>query len=265
MSIDAPSVSYSWHSQYRWCPRQFRYQRIEKLPPDRPDTVYSVFGKSIHALLSRMYKEQLFSLNFLLSNWPTDFDAELVKSGFRFKTEKRKLTWVRKGEEILTKFYNYAENYHLLVPAIETEWRFRLRITTESGRTFYLVGVIDLIIRVDGKIWIIDFKTGTFHEKGAKDQLTLYSLAFRLLRGESEDYVALFYLRDGELLESTRTATDHKEILNQIEEDFANIDQKKFEPTYEKCHLCLYRGRCASEDLEKGFGVEPAWFGYTGD
>lgn len=260
---DIPKVSYSAKNQYDNCPRQYRYDRVEKVRPDFPTHISAIVGRAIHETASLMYKAENFTLAFLMETWPVQFNRHLEKAGYRFKSEKTRTKYLNTGAEILTKFYNSAKERGLLIRPVKTEWRGEVIVTAKSGRQYRVAFVIDLIIQTPEGLVILDFKSGSHRltqiELDKDDQLTIYSMGMRIVLKLLEAKVGLFYIRYGTIMWSTRTEQDFERVIESVDEDWQKIQAKEFGPTYKNCHLCPFSRRCGAEDIQARSGVDMGW------
>ncbi len=101
---------------------------------------------------------------------------------------------------------------------IVNEWAFAVKIEGVE-----LIGEIDKIVRKDGKLQLIDFKTNQIAASGKelidyyRPQLYLYKLAYEELMGERIDSVALYVLRDkSEPLHLIEAPADYENELRKV-------------------------------------------------
>ena len=255
-----PKLSYSAKSTYEWCGRQYKYLYVDKFLPDKPVYPATVIGTGIHALISRMYQEKIFSLSFLHYHWYSHLQDAIKEHKFD-ASPKQQEAMFKLGKKIIGSFYYMAKKEGFLIPPLKTEWRFKLRLDT-----FALSGIVDLIIVVNGVVYIIDFKTGlkdlSQEEVDANEQLTFYALAVYTLLGIDNFRVGFFYPRTGKIKYSSRTPADYEALIASAREMLKKIEQKQFAPTYVKCNWCRYSSRCAAEDMVVKTGLSKDWF-YT--
>lgn len=262
---ELPKISYSKKSLYEWCPRQYEFQYISRVRPDRPKRLSPIVGQAIHACINKMYLNLRFDRAYLQTIWPAHFYGYTKREGFTFLNKAQEERWLKAGESILDKFYWLAAENGMLISPIKTEWRFELPVKNDKGEILFLLkGVIDLVIKVGDEIWIIDFKTGfykvTEKELSEDAQLTFYSMAVRQLLGLIETKVGFFYPRHNLISPSTRTEIDYAKAIEEAMRVLKGIEEKKFEPTYVKCHLCDYQERCLATDRANRTGLDPRWF-----
>lgn len=263
-TTESVRVSYSAKAKYDWCPRLYRYEKVMKYTPDELPNLYMITGSAVHKSIEQMYTDDVFTLDHLLALWPSRFEKCVSEAGITFKSKTARLRWYNLGASLLEKFHEAAVVHGLLIKPIASEWSFSVEVVAKSGNRFRIIGFVDLIISINGHIFIIDFKTGTHQvtkeELRTNDQLTLYSMAYRRQFNQAEKNVGLFYIRSGEIRWSERTESDYEKVIESIDETWQKIERKEFEPSYKLCHICQFQKRCAAEDLEKKSGVPKGWF-----
>lgn len=257
-------VSYSWKYLYEWCPRQFKYIKVDRFKSDKPKLAATVVGSALHRAIELMYLNEKFTVDYLFRVWPSVLEETCRKERFEFTQKLKQEHWLNVGYKILKQFYAVAQAKGLLIKAVATEWKFVLQVTSKSGRKYTIRGKVDLIIQVGDEVYVIDFKSGKYQntqeDVDKNDQFTIYSLAFRRILGKTETKLGLFALRHEEILWTTRTEADYERVIEEIDQDQQKIEQKQFEPTYEKCFLCQYQARCKADDLVIKTGVPFEWF-----
>jgi hypothetical protein len=212
-----------------------------------------------------MYRDENFSLDYLLGLWSECFYYHIKEDGFKFPNKQTETRWLNIGEEIIRKFHAMAQERGMLVKPLKTEWRGNLIVTAKSGRQYKINFVIDLLIQVGDEIWLPDFKSGSFRlsqpEIDESDQLTIYSMGIRRVLGITEDKLGFFYLRYGTVVWTSRPRTeeDFEKLIESIDATWTKIEAKQFEPTYDRCHLCPFSRRCSAEDLAKKSGLHFDW------
>lgn len=259
-----PKVSYSWKNLYEWCPRQYRYAKVDRVTPDRPKAASAIVGNAVHRVVELMYSKKSFSLDYVRGAWPYVFENMFEREKFTFSSPLYRKRQYDKGLEILEKAYLMAEARGMLIEPVAVEWKFAIEVKTKLGRRFSIRGKIDLILRMGNDIWVIDLKTGTWkpsaQELADHSQLTIYHLAVTKLLNLKVTKLMFWYPIYNQLMPTERTERDHEKVINEIEQDQFAIERGEFEPTYDKCHLCAYWKRCKAEDAVKATGVQPEWF-----
>jgi DNA helicase-2/ATP-dependent DNA helicase PcrA len=174
----------------------------------------------------------------------TAFKAAWVSEGFLSREhEERRL---RAGEEALRRFFRQEAEHPFVPTGVEEEFAFYLGATKVSGR-------YDLVLDDDGRISIVDFKTGDVDDapraaKRAQEslQLDVYALAQLKTKGRLPDWVELRFLESGltagkrpSLEAATRTETRIREVADKIR-------QREFPatPSFMACGGCPFRDIC---------------------
>jgi len=256
----ATSVSYSWMALYNWCPRAFRYEKVDKVIPDWPQSIAAIHGRALHRVINAMYISRDFDLAYLRKIWPSIYSDQLQRDQFFFKDNKKETEWLNKGYKVLEQFHRLAQREELLVPPLKTEWKFRLDLGDIS-----IVGGVDLIIKNSNRIRLLDSKMGLIQleesELSEYDQLVIYSLATRRLLKVEEDIAGLIYPQHDKIVYAPRKyiEEDYEKLLGRIHNIINKVDSKKFDPTYKSCYMCRYNRRCKAEDLATKTGVDFRW------
>ena len=258
--VKLPKISYSGKAAYDWCPRQWKYIYLDKVSPDKPVYPTTVTGTAVHSLVSQMYRDQIFTLPFLLINWQKHLEAAIKEHKYP-ATAMQIMAMQKMGIEIIQNFYRMAEREGILIAPVKTEWRFKLSLDD-----FAISGVVDLIVIVRGQVYIIDFKTGlndlTQQEVDENEQLTFYALAALKLLGIDNAKVGFFYPRLGAIKYSKRDTANYTKLIEDARVVLGKIAARQFTPTYVKCNWCRFANRCAAEDMAAKTKLDMAWF-YT--
>jgi len=234
-------LSFSQIETFDTCPLQYRYKFIQRIPVS-PQAAAS-FGDSIHKTLKDFYeaiklekkvsKEKLFSL--LESNWSSQ--------GYASRAHEEKMK--KLGREMLSGFYDQTDQK--LVPR-DLEKAFTLKI----GPQLKIGGKMDRVDEKEGKLEIIDYKTGrVFTEKEIDDslQMTVYALAATdkgLYAKKPEEVVLTFYFLETMEKKSTQRSAEQ---LKQAKEDLLRkareISESEFKPRPGNwCDFCDFRLIC---------------------
>lgn len=264
-SVWVPRLSYSAKFQYDWCPRQYKYARVDRRVPERPKNASTITGTAIHRVVELMYKRKRFELSYIERIWPSVFARTFRREKFVFKRPEHRDKWFGRGRVTLAKIFDMASKRDMLVEPIAAEKKFRLQVESYTGRRFLLTGKIDLILRVRDEVWVIDLKTGTYKmpesELHSHDQLTIYSLAVRTVLGITESKLGFWYPTHDKILWTTRDEENFYKLIESVEKNQKEIEGGQFDPTYKRCHLCQYTRQCAADDDSQKTGLHVAWFG----
>jgi len=262
VKIQVPNYfSYTQLAAFSNCPYQYRFAHVLKIPR-RGKAVFS-FGKTMHLTLQKLFmlinekkgigqadlfnhldnrrqttddrnanKNKLVSINEIMElykqSWIDDW----------YEDKKQKEDYRKKGKEILREFY---EKYNNDWPnAIMLEKGFNIKLPND-GELYTIRGMIDRIDKADGKLKIIDYKTGTAKDKlsfNEKEQLLIYQLAVQDLFKQEIKSLAFYYLNNNSEVEFLGTDEELEKVK---EKAIATIKEiKKGEFPAQPSKLCKY-------------------------
>jgi len=232
-------LSYSQINMYRRCSMAyyFRYILGKKIPP--PWTF--ALGKSCHQGLQYNFEQKIQTKKDL------PLPKVLEAYDFAFEVQRQQeVDWQGQkpgkvkdaGVKLIT--LHYRERCPLIQPiAVED----KVEIPFENVN-YHFLAYLDL---VDNKKVIVDFKTASRSPNGKEaivsDQLTAYSLAYRVKYGEPEAGVRLEYLIHTkepkvQLLEAQRTSEEIDHFLEIVARVAEGIEKEVFVPTSESNWIC---------------------------
>lgn len=188
-------ISFSTLNSLKTCPRQYKFNYIDKLKVDK-DNVYTYLGSISHHLIELLYKDEI-NINKAIELWLgmikdnnyyfldyTKYENLSSYNELKNKNRKYKLSYNR---NMLRYFRNFKkENYKYFFQ----EKRVILRLNNYFNKIplidYCFNGIIDFIgINDDGSVDIIDYKTSTIYTKEKYDihsyQLILYALCIENL------------------------------------------------------------------------------------
>lgn len=165
-----PHLSFSRVNRYLTCPEQYRFYYVEKLRPKVP-SANLVFGNVVHQVLAGFFLRGEDPVKCFGEMWLLIKQVPLAY-GERDSWERLSST----GEAILRKFLGDEVPKLGPIRAVEKPFTFSV-----SGIELPMVGIIDLVAELSGRLTIIDFKTAAASygadDAALSDQLTVYSLA----------------------------------------------------------------------------------------
>ena len=187
------TISYSQINMYKNCPLQWKLTYIDGIKDFKP-SMFLVFGTAMHEVLQtyldKMYKESIvkaneLDLHKLLSDTINQEYKKTVdeQGGKHFSFLKEINYFYNDGVEIIDEFkkrrsiYFSKKNTELL--GIEIP----ILCPVETSDKIMVMGFVDLVIKEDDRIKIIDIKTSMFGWKDEKkknegDQLRIYKKYF---------------------------------------------------------------------------------------
>ncbi len=241
--------SFSQLQAYEKCPWQYRFQFVLKIPTFGKG-VFS-FGKTMHSTLQKFYQKMIEQSTTKLTVPPKEDLLELYRASWEdswFNSADQKQDYKKTGLEILNNFYDLGEKNGWNVPiSLEAGFRFKL-----AGNT--IKGQIDRIDRlVDGKIAIIDYKTGQPKEKikaEDKRQLLIYQIASESVLelrdlGEVEE-LTYYFLNNNTTQSFKGTDIEIEKEKEKITATITEIKKGNFEanPSRENCQFCDFKDIC---------------------
>jgi CRISPR/Cas system-associated exonuclease Cas4 (RecB family) len=247
---------------YMQCPRKYYYRYVRRLE-QRPG-VHLVLGGAVHSAIEAFHKFQPVDLceetffgslhpglmRHFIHEWKNN-SATIERIGLRSWEES---FYFRQGMVMLDNFYRhhmrmvrdvqyrsgltFSEAFNTLRPKSE------MKIYSER---LGVVGVIDAVQDVDGKISIIDYKTSKKSEldEECMIQLSILALLYDERFGRSPDRVGIHFLRHG--LRMLPVIPDVVEFGEKVCSRFRWVTDSDDISEYpqKKSGLCKYRtGQC---------------------
>ena len=235
--------SFSALEVYKTCPLQYKYQYVLKVPTT-PTSAES-FGISLHQTLQRFYQryqsDKTIDFNTMLQIYQQSFIPVGYSSPSHFKRMKKE------GEKILKDFFKRFHPPEGKILALEKIFKIKLE------KEVTILGKIDrLDEREDGKVEIIDYKTGRMpEEKELKKslQLSIYALAATdkgtFNKKLSEIILTFYFLSEGKKISFQKEKEDIEKVKDVIKNLVDEIRQEKFEPNVGLwCDFCPFRIIC---------------------
>lgn len=237
-------LSYSQIETFRLCPLHYKLRYILNIPT--PPSASLSFGTSIHGALHDFYalhaagekatKELLLSL--LATRWR--------KEGYESKQYEEKMR--KRGEQYLTDYFDKEFDKKTTIGALEQPFTVTLGTLKVGGK----IDRVDVL--PDGKIEIIDYKTGRMPSKREIDvnlQLSIYALAGSTVpvtpfAKKPEDITLSLYFFDSQTKISTTRTPDQLEKERQVILDIARqIETSDFRCSGNQlCRDCEYKLFC---------------------
>ena len=252
--------SFSQLAAFEKCPLQYKFNFILKVPV-RGKSVFS-FGHTMHNTLYDFFKfvnepeqKDLFSSSSLRGAAATKQSSKLLDELLEFyeknwvdewyESKKQKEEYKENGKKIIKEFYKkYLENPPKILQTkdgLALELAFNLKI---GGNT--IIGKIDRIDDLgNGKVQIIDYKTGTSKDKPEKEQLFIYQMAAQEILNLKPELLSYYYLDDGKILSFLGTEKELEQQKEKVLEQIEKIKNSEFEPTPGwQCQYCDFKDIC---------------------
>lgn len=203
---ERPTYSVTSLVLYEACPLQYYYGFVLGFPP--PRTLGMIRGSNIHKLISNHYRQR-----------------DLLPGTL---------------EPDLQQLFDDFKNSRFNVGPVASEKPFTLALGNGDVR-----GRIDLVLpREDGKLEVVDFKSGQPRDRGSLTrhlQLPLYTLAVSSLYARVADDLAYtyYFLRDRTEVSFSPSVETMTQVTGRVNEVIANIQAGRFDPTPGcECYAC---------------------------
>ena len=144
-------------NSYLKCPVSFFYQSIVRVPSSKNDSM--TFGSAIHFAIDKLYlkregiKSESDATRILVDEFSKEMNAN--RESFTLANFDRRLYY---GKDILTRYYQNYSNQILNEHHVETE-RFLNNCEIDGVP---IRGQIDKLVINEGKVHVVDFKTGQY-------------------------------------------------------------------------------------------------------
>ena len=253
----SPHISYSQIETFISCGLQYKFSRIDHLPPEfTPDNL--VFGSTIHKLLAQFYEAKMIGDMMALSDIHELFkklwtEAARGRDDIRYADGKDFETLLTQGIDLLTAWYsNQDNNNNYRVLAIEEAFTFNL-----VDIPVPVIGAVDLVEEDEaGTIIITDHKTAA-RSYSANDidrnmQMTIYQMAAKS-NGFADREILLRFdcliktkKPKFESYYTIRTENDEKRMIKKIQQVWNGISKGVFVPNSSSYRHknCQYRQYC---------------------
>ncbi len=256
------TLSYTQLAAFEKCPYQYKLEHIMRVP--KRGRASTTFGRSIHSTVEEFVdlcarkseQKDLFGSTKDRGQFP-DIE-ELYKLYDKhwqdewFESKKQKEDYYQKGREILKNFYENLKTNPPKLYQIDGRGALESSFTIKIGdKAVY--GKIDRIDdRGQGKIAIIDYKTGTPKDKlddQTKAQLLIYQIAAKQVHKAEPVELIYYYLEDGSTLSFLGSDEDIENLIQEFEDFSQALEQSNFSATPGRhCDWCDYRDICEFRD-----------------
>ena len=234
-------LSFSQIDTFDTCPLQYRYKFIQRIPI--PPSAAQSFGDSIHKTLRDFYQEIRDGKKLTKKDLIKMLDINWSPLGYASRAHEEKMKKV--GERMLSDFF---DKFDAKTIPHDLEQPFIIKISPQLK----IGGKIDRVDEKDGKLEIVDYKTGKVLDQKDVDkslQMTVYALAATdkgLYGKKPEDVLLTFYfLNTMEARSTKRTVEQLKQTRQELLEKAKEIEKSSFQPSPGVwCDFCGFKLIC---------------------
>lgn len=248
-------LSYSRMSAYKECPYYYKQQYIDKVRLDIKGNYHTALGNGIHKVLEEMYDTGSYSLKFMETWWDkVCYSGYIEKNGqevhpiledpeyeFPKGDEEKKMLYYH-GRKLLREYFHKNKHEFGVNEIVQTELNFKVPVG--KGKVV-LNGYIDRIDRrPDGKLVVVDYKTGKERDQADVDedlQLSLYAFAIRKTFQENEGELYLHFIKSGNKVRTIRAKEHFDKLLETVKFVKSGIENEEFEAKKgNQCRYCYF-------------------------
>jgi DNA helicase II / ATP-dependent DNA helicase PcrA len=237
-------LSYSQIQTFEICPLHYKLKYILKIPT--PPSPAQSFGISCHNVLRDFYQMAIRGENVKISMADDLIKKRWINEGYSSKSHEKEA--LVRAKRIIESYLK--NNFDPKKVPFATEYSFNFFINDLK-----IIGIMDRVDGIGGKIEILDYKTGTNiptqKEVDSNLQLTIYAMAVsevkeKFLGKAAEDMIlSLYYLEKETKLTTTRTKEQLEEAKKEILEIADKISKSDFKCSGSAlCQKCEYKMLC---------------------
>ena len=255
-----PHLSVSSIQKYIDCGMQYKFSRIDRLPPEFiSDNL--VFGTAMHKALAEFNQERLSGTRMKLDHLKAVFEQCWHEKAYEnawieYSNGKNYQILMNLGKDLLEIYYRQLPAKEYTIVSIEEPFQFHI-----DGLEVPIIGVMDLVEEdeVDGSIVITEYKTVSkaygLDEVKRNFQLTVYHMAAKRNGYAHREIVfkidSLIKSRTPrfEQFYTNRNNQDESRAIRKIRSVWDGIQKNIFIPndTSWKCANCEYRSYCDNQ------------------
>jgi ATP-dependent DNA helicase UvrD/PcrA len=244
----AVRLSFRQIDDYETCPLKYKYVHRLRVPLLVHHRI--VYGSAVHKAVQEHFRARLLGRPFSEDDLVAAFRAAWVSEGFlsREHEEQRRAA----GEEALRRFHRDEAAHPLRPTGVEKEFAFYLEGEAGDAGT-RVQGRYDLVVEDEGRVTILDFKTGAVEdtkkaaERAQKSlQLDIYALAHLRTTARLPDRVELRFLESGLVAGKRPTLDEARRTEERIRQVATLVRSGAFpaRPSYMACGQCPFREIC---------------------
>jgi PD-(D/E)XK nuclease superfamily len=238
------NLSASTINTFCTCPWVFKCDKIDKRPSIQVPSIPLVFGQALHKLLEHFYKLGTFNTRALFENWDKFFDIEVkIQNAQKLELKFAKATGytMLKNWVAMAKDNEWLHNPYLFDDGrIGIELEFMLPYSNDRFE-IDVHGYMDLVIEVNGKLYILDWKSGKHSEDKYKLQAILYSWALYKKYGLIDDCVKFVHpsKKENKIVDVVVKDEDYRIVSKKVNEMFDAIEDNYFKKSNgDHCKWC---------------------------
>ncbi|MBC7128920.1 MAG: PD-(D/E)XK nuclease family protein [Thermoplasmatales archaeon] len=235
-------------NSFETCPYRFKLMYVDRIKPVRK-SIEAFMGSRVHEALEKLYRDKIYektcSLEELLEFYNNRWEKEMNEQIFVAK-EYDINNYRKMGERYLIDYYNtYKPFDEGKIIALEK------RIVFPINENYWIAGVIDRVMELDGKYEVHDYKTSihlpTKQEMENDPQLAIYALSLKYFYDiEDVELVWHFLAFNKEIrIRKSNYEDARKNLIDKINKIERAIKENEF-PTSESslCNYCEYQQIC---------------------
>jgi hypothetical protein len=240
-NLSASTINY-----FCTCPWAFAQDKIHKRKAVDSPGAALVLGQAFHKLLEQFYTKQTWRTYDLFQNWGQMFDVEAKLQNVKLPELKFAKA---SGFTLLKNWVAMAKSNNWLHEAFvfdsgEKGIEYEFKLPYDNDRFEINVhGFMDLVIESNGRIYILDWKTGKHSKDKYFLQAVLYSWALYKKNGLIEDCVR--FVHPSKSLNTVVDVKVHDEdyalIVEKVNAIFDAIEQNEFSKSAgDHCKWCKW-------------------------
>ncbi len=254
-----PRYGFTTHVQmYAICPRRYQYFHEYHFMPSH--SVEAFFGLLIHQTMERIHR---YAHDRNLETLDEQRMRGIFEKTYQFLlcSSMRPIDEGRKEQAFRLVLHYVYSNQQEMRRIEETELGFRV-----EQDQYVLVGQIDLLLRGQNGLELLDFKTMPRPENGSanlsfyQQQLYLYAYAIQKRRGQLPSRLVLYWMaeerKEDALMEIPYQEDDVQRTIRYLDNIVAKIQQQQFTiitpPDPGICKMCDVRHLCKKEKIIGG-------------
>jgi len=254
-----PRYGFTTHVQmYATCPRRYQFFHEYHFVPS--GSVEAFFGLLIHQTIERIHRYAHDGSFDILEEQRVRGIFEKTYQ-FLLCSSMRPIDENRKEQAFRLVLHYVYSNQQEMRRIEETELSFRV-----EQDQYVLAGQIDLLLRGQNGLEVLDFKTAPRPENGSallsfyQQQLYLYAYAIQKRRGQLPSRLLLYWMaeecKEDALMEIPCHEDDVQDTIRYLDNIATKIQQQQFTiitpPGPEICKMCDVRHLCKKEKIIEG-------------